>query len=241
MIKIAVCDDDKEFQSILRDIISGYFCARHFEYSIDDYSSGEELLSGMVDITQYNIIFLDINMEGIDGIRTAEKIRISCPYTFLVFVTAFINYTLDGYKVEAIRYILKDNRYLADNVYEALDVIISKMHRASKYIEYKFNVGKRKLYSDDIVYVESNLHKLIFHVKKDHENTYSIYKKLDDVEKDLLDDYMCRVHKSYLVNMRYAKRLERYSIQMYDNRVLPVAQKKYMDVKLCFSQVKGDI
>ena len=241
MIKIAVCDDDKEFRNILRDIISGYFYDRKFEYSIGDYSSGEELLSETVDVTQYQIIFLDINMDGMDGIRTAEKLRISCPNTFLVFVTAFINYTLDGYKVEAIRYVLKDNCHLKDNVHEALDVIISKMNRVTKYIEYKFNVGVRRVYPENIIYVESNLHKLIFHVNMDNENTYSIYKKLDDVESELSDNYICRIHKSYLVNMRYAKHLERYSIQMYNNIILPVAQKKYMAVKLCFSQVKGDI
>ena len=167
--------------------------------------------------------------------------RISCPDTFIVFVTAFINYTLDGYKVEAIRYVLKDNYHLKDNVNEALDVIISKMNKVTRYIEYEFNVGVRRLYPENIIYVESNLHKLIFHVNMDNENTYSIYKKLDDVESDLSDNYMCRIHKSYLVNIRYVKHLERYSIQMYNNIILPVAQKKYMAVKLRFSQVKGDI
>ena len=241
MIKIAICDDNNDFRCILQNIVSEYFCDRQFEYGIDDFSSGEELLSDEVDITQYNIIFLDINMDGMDGIRTAEKIRISCPDTFLVFVTAFINYTLDGYKVEAVRYVLKDNSHLEDNIQEALDVIISKMNRAAKYIEYEFNVGVRRLYPENIVYVESNLHKLIFHVNMGNENTYSIYKKLDDVESELSDDYMCRIHKSFLVNMRYAKHIERYSIRMYDNTILPVAQKKYMDVRACFSQVKGDI
>lgn len=241
MLKIAVCDDDIKFLNILGDIISNYLDDKKLEYIIDDYSSGKEFVSSTTDMTQYDIVFLDVNMEEMDGIQTAKRFRISCPNAFLVFVTAFINYTLEGYKVEAIRYVLKDNRYLQDNVCEALDVILSKMRRVSKYIEYEFNVGVRQLHPEEIIYVESSLHKLIFHVNKDNENTYSIYKKLDDVENDLSDEYMCRIHKSFLVNMRYAQHLERYSLQLYGDIRLPVAQKRFIETKICFSQVKGAI
>ena len=241
MLKIAVCDDDIEFLNILKTIISDYLDDKKLQYLIDEYFSGNEFVSDQTDMTQYDIVFLDVNMDGLNGIETAERLRISCPNTFLVFVTAFINYALAGYKVEAIRYVLKDNRHLEDNVHEALDVILSKMQRVSKYIEYEFNVGVRRLYPEDIIYVESNLHKLIFHVNMDNENTYSIYKKLDDVENDLSDNCMCRIHKSYLVNMRYAKHLERYSLELFGEIILPVAQKRFTEVKVSFSQIKGAI
>ncbi len=241
MLRIAVCDDEITFLDILYNIIENYLENKKLEYTIDIFLSGKEFISGKNDITKYDIVFLDVNMDEMDGIQTAEIFRISCPNTFLVFVTAFINYTLEGYKVEATRYILKDSCNLADNVYEALDVILSKMQQLSKYIEYEFNIGRRKLYPEDIIYIESSLHKLAFHVNKDCESIYNIYMKLDDVEKDLSDRCMCRIHKSFLVNMRYAIHIERYSLRLYEGIQLPVAQKRFTEAKICFSQVKGVI
>lgn len=190
MLKIAVCDDEIEFLDILCNILEDYLENKKLEHIIDIFLSGKEFISKKNDITKYDIVFLDVNMDEMDGIQTAKRFRISCPNTFLVFVTAFINYTLEGYKVDATRYVLKDSCHLEDNIFEALDVILSKMRQLSKYIEYEFNVGVRKLYPEDIIYIESSLHKLIFHVNKNGETIYSIYMKLDDVENALSDKYM---------------------------------------------------
>ena len=213
MLKIAVCDDEAVFLNKLCGIIAQYLEGRKVDYAIDVFASGKEFVSDSTDITKYN----------------------------LVFVTAFIDYTLEGYKVEAIRYVLKDDHYFKENIFEALEVILLKMQHLSKFIEYEFNVGVRRLYPEEIIYVESNLHKLTFHVKKDKETIYSIYMKLDDVETALSDECMCRIHKSYLVNMRYAVSLERYQLKLYEKIQLPIAQKRFIEAKNCFSQVKGAI
>ena len=78
-------------------------------------------------------------------------------------------------------------------------------------------------------------------LNKDGEFIYSIYMKLDDVEKALSDGCMCRIHKSFLVNMRYAIHIERYSIKLYEEIQLPVAQKRFTKAKNCFYQIKGAV
>lgn len=241
MLRIAICDNESVFLDILHNIISEYLEDRKLRHVIDIFLSGKEFVSEKTDMTKYDIVFLDVNMDEKNGIEVAKRFRILCPNTFLVFVTAFINYALEGYKIEVTRYVLKDICHLKDNIYEALDVILSKMKHLSKYIEYEFNVGVRKLYPEDIIYVESSLHKLTFHVNKDGEFIYSIYMKLDDVEKALSDKCMCRIHKSFLVNMRYAIHIERYSIKLYEEIQLPVAQKRFTKVKNCFYQIKGAV
>lgn len=241
MLKIAICDNEIIFLNILRNIISEYLEDKKLRYVIDIFLSGKEFVSEKTDMTKYDIVFLDVNMDEKNGIKVAKRFRISCPKSFLVFVTAFINYALEGYKIEVTRYVLKDRCHLKNNIYEALDVILSKMRHLSKYVEYEFNVGIRKLYPEDIIYVESTLHKLTFHVNKDGEFIYSIYMKLDDVEKALSDGCMCRIHKSFLVNMRYAIHIERYSIKLYEEIQLPVAQKRFTKAKNCFYQIKGAV
>ena len=241
MIRIAICDDNEDFRQYEYGLVNDIMYSINCVCETDFFQSGNELLTKGEQVAGYNIILLDINMPGIDGIKTAEKIREYTEEVFIVFVTSFISYALEGYKIEVTRYVLKDRCHLKNNIYEALDVILSKMRHLSKYIEYEFNVGIRKLYPEDIIYVESTLHKLTFHVNKDGEFIYSIYMKLDDVEKALSDGCMCRIHKSFLVNMRYAIHIERYSIKLYEEIQLPVAQKRFTKAKNCFYQIKGAV
>ena len=98
---------------------------------IDTFSSGKELLELGIELIQYDIIFLDINMDEIDGIVTAQKIREYSSEIFIVFVTAYINYSLEGYKVDAARYLLKNNTNFEESIYECMDSILHKMNFVS--------------------------------------------------------------------------------------------------------------
>lgn len=110
MIYIAVCDDDNYFLYYRRKkIIDKYMKTMKYSYKIDTFTSGLELVQMRDDITQYDIIFLGIGMKDMGRMSTVGYVRKYTKNTYIVFVTAFISYSLEGYKVNAIRYILKDN------------------------------------------------------------------------------------------------------------------------------------
>lgn len=109
MINIAICDDEELFIKKEKDIISKYVQAKGYEYQIDVYLSGKKFLESEKS-NQYDIVFLDISMGEIDGIETAKCIRSFNNKVYLVFVTAFIIYSTEGYKVDASRYILKNDK-----------------------------------------------------------------------------------------------------------------------------------
>ena len=109
MLSIAICDDEEYFRITEKQLILKYMAGKNCECMIDMYESGKELLALRSAISQYNIIFLDVNMEEIDGIETAKEIRKITKDVFIVFVTAFITYALEGYKVDAVRYLIKDH------------------------------------------------------------------------------------------------------------------------------------
>ena len=75
MFKIAICDDESLFTEELRELLSGYMMEKGLDFEIDTYSSGEALIELGIEVVRYNIVFLDINMEKVDGIKTAEMIR----------------------------------------------------------------------------------------------------------------------------------------------------------------------
>ena len=103
MFRIAICDDEKIFRADLKEILTRYMTDRGIMLEIDTFSSGKEFAELGIEMVKYKIVFLDINMDELDGIMTAKKIRENSKDMFIVFVTAFVNYTIEGYKVDAVR------------------------------------------------------------------------------------------------------------------------------------------
>lgn len=75
MFRIAICDDESIFAEKLKQLISDYMTEKGLIFEIDTYSSGEALVELGIEVAQYTVVFLDINMEKVDGIMTAERIR----------------------------------------------------------------------------------------------------------------------------------------------------------------------
>lgn len=107
MIKIAICDDEQCFYDSIHRYINGYMSHRREECEVNIFSSGEELLGKMEALREYTIIFMDINMQGMSGYDAALEIRKYNKDAFIVFVTAYLDYSTEGYKVGAIRYLIK--------------------------------------------------------------------------------------------------------------------------------------
>ena len=145
MLKIAICDDEKVFRDNINKYVAAYLNEKEIYYEIDTFSSGKEIIDLGIEIKQYNIIFLDINMDDVDGIVTAQKIREYSSEIYIVFVTAYINYSLEGYKVEAIRYLLKNNTNLEASISECMDAILHKMNLVVKKKKFKFNEGEKEI------------------------------------------------------------------------------------------------
>ena len=99
MFRIAICDDEKIFRDDLKEILIRYMTDRGIMLEIDTFSSGKEFVELGIEMVKYKIVFLDINMDELDGIMTAKKIRENSKDMFIVFVTAFVNYTIEGYLV----------------------------------------------------------------------------------------------------------------------------------------------
>ena len=100
-------------------------------------------------------------MKEIDGIKTAYELRKYSDNTYIVFVTGCIQYSLAGYKVNAIRYIIKDNDTIKSDIEEALDTIFEKLGKRSDEVIYDFVEEKsKKVMISNIVYIESSLHRI---------------------------------------------------------------------------------
>lgn len=235
MLQIAICDDEKFYRDKLKQLLDAYLKIHQLDYTISLFLSGKDFLKQKENMVKYDIIFMDINMDEIDGIETAKQIRAFQSETNIVLVTAFINYVLEGYKVNAIRYLMKDTLQTA--LPECMDAILKKLQ--PKQILFPFLEGEKKLYIDNILYVESRKHKSHFICLEEKTVCYQIYSKLDEIEKQLSDYGFLRIHKSYLVNGRHIQKISNYLVYLDVGDQLPVPRLKYQAVKEAYVAYKG--
>lgn len=235
MLQIAICDDEIYDRDRIQKYLTEYLIKHNLAYSITPFPSGKDFLNQRENVVKYDIVFMDINMEEMDGIETAARIRAFHSKTHIVFVTAFINYVLEGYKVNAVRYIMKDT--LDTAIAECMDAILKKMQL--QQVAFSFIEGDRSLYTDNILYVESRKHKAVFFYLESEIVNYHIYDKLDHLEQRLEGYGFLRIHKSFLVNMKHIQRISNYTAQLDMGEQLPVPRLRYQAVKEAFVAYKG--
>lgn len=180
-------------------------------------SVGEDFLAGEENLVKYDIVFLDISMKDIDGIETAMRIRSFHSGTCIVFVTAFLDYALDGYKADAVRYLMKDS--LGTEMEECMAAVLERMEL--RQVAFPFTGGVQELYTDNILYVESRKHKSVFFCLESERKEYQLYEKLDVIEEKLGQYAFLRIHKSYLVNMKHIRKISSYAVILDTGRASP--------------------
>lgn len=230
MLKIAVCDNEQSFGKHLEQLINSYISKRGEICIINRFLSGIEFLNQGSDIATYQIVFLDINMEQLDGIETARRLRLLCEDTYVVFVTAFINYALEGYKVNAFRYLIKTDNNFNENLYECIDAIFYNLKIIPYNLEIQFLEGNRMIPIGRLLYVESNLHKLTFYVLENGMTKYTLKDSLNHIHEELISHNFIRIHQSYLVNLSFVKSINKNMVILIEGTTLPISKSRYRHV-----------
>lgn len=224
--KIAVCDDEKFYRKYINQLIMDYFLSKDLMVHIDLFSDGSEFCSDKNNFYKYDIIFLDIVMNQMNGIDTAYTIRRFNAEMQIVFITVKIEYSLEGYKVNAMRFIIKDD--LEHSLQECLEALVQSKRERMVSMKFGFIGGERNVILEDILYIENQSHKLRFVGKA--EELY-LNKKLNEVEERLRPYHFARAHQSYLVNLDYVDKLASYKVYLFDGSVLPAAKGRYAELR----------
>lgn len=241
MFKIAICDDEKIFRENIKKYVEKYLNQKDILFEIDTFNSGKEFLNMGIEMVQYEIVFLDINMDEIDGIATAKKIREYSSEMQIIFATAYIDYSLEGYKVGAVRYLLKNSINFDKSIFECMDATLDRMNYVALKKSFKFNECERDVLLERILYIESRLHKLEFHIMEDRLTVYTLYGTLNELEKDMQEFKFLRIHQSFLVNLKHIKNIANYKLILSNNQELVVPKARYKDVKNAFIVYRGEV
>lgn len=234
MIKIVICEDERETQLLIEDYLDNILKNINIKYEIQKYSSGEELLEG--NLKDIDILLLDIQMGQINGMDAARKIREVNNKMEIIFITSLIDYVQEGYEVRAYRYLLKpiESEELKKHVSTCIkEIEVNKKN----YILIKNKSNTYKIHSNEIKYVEVQKKDMSIHtINKDLEVRYS----LEKIERDLNLDKFVRCHKSYLVNLSYVENIKLNTLVLESGEEVPVSRYRYKDVKEKFLKFLGD-
>ena len=222
MLNIAICDDDLNIVIKMKSLIESYEKAKCL---INTYISGEELLKIH---GKFDVIFLDIDMSGMDGIETAKEIRSYDKNVKIIYVTNFTDYTNLAFSVHAFGYLNKP--VIKEKIYKQLDEVIEygKNEKEDTLIEFITDDGIKRLLPKEIYFFEY----LNRTVKiKTTTKTYILKEKITVVAEFMSQYGFLMPHKSFTVNLFYVKSIKGYDIYMMDGSVIPLSQKKSVEFR----------
>lgn len=235
-MKIAVCDDEK----IIREDIAQKVGLIYPETALFLFENAAKLLASG---ERFDIIFLDIQMDGISGMDAAKALRGKGDNAVLIFVTALEGYVFQAFDVEAFRYLLKP--FQKAKFYEVLNAAVKKCEERErkvfpeeeKSISIKCGRVTSKVYLKDIIYAEVFNRKIILHTT---DGNLEFYGKMSELEKELGEDFF-RPHRAYLVQLRYVSRYNATSITLENGQKVIMAKQKYEEfVKRYFQYARKD-
>ena len=230
-MRIAICDDEKNIRELIGDKVAKQYPNAELVF----FSSGEELLLSDINI---DILFLDIQMSGRNGMEIAKELRKKDKNEILIFVTAVEEYVFQAFDVGAFHYIVKpiDDAKFTDVLHRAMDEWnLKSSNTKAKESEERYlmiNSGgvHTKVIFNDIVYAEVFNRKIVIHKLDD---TIEYYGKMSDLES-LAGDSFFRPHRAYLINFKYVEKYDATTIHLERGTALMAKQnypefvKKYM-------------
>lgn len=220
MFWIAVCDDEvmecDKIAKKIRDILT----TMEVPCTIRQFYSGRELLQSS---ETFDMIFLDIIMGGLDGMKTARIVREKSYDKPLVFMSASRDYVFDAYAVEAFWYLLKpiDEQKLKNVLQKA---VRKAEKRSQAFIIISRERQNKKLFLDDIFYFEIRGRMIDVHGAG---GVFSYYGQIGALEQELKENGFFRCHKSCLVNLKYVDVYNRQELVLDNGERIAIAKRRY--------------
>lgn len=217
MLTIAVVDDEQEHIEKFKELVGRFFAEfpRYgTEYRIIEFSSGEQFLENYA--PRYDVIFLDIDMAGINGMKTAKLIRKKDENTAIIFITRMARYAVEGYAVAALDFIVKPLDYASFSV--KMRRALSRIHK-NKSQQIQLNIDGEVHFIDtkDILYVEVLNHYVIWHTKA---GDYRVWGSLKDATDRIEDPGFCMCNRCYLVNLRHVTGLDKNTVRVGEEALI---------------------
>lgn len=217
-MKILICDDEQQYLDILSAHVAEYMHSRYIDASITATTSPKKVIQ---DDQSFDLAFLDIQMEGIDGISLAKVLRERNRKLALFFVTNYDEYQDDAMDLQAFRFFEKP--FNIQRLYSGLDKAMEYIDGAYVDIFLSGDGGQQRVVVDDILYLTRELRKVVLVT-----DTAALYtnEKYDQLCEKLPPLFFYSVHKSYFVNLHYVQKYSYSELILTNGDRIPIAPRR---------------
>lgn len=222
-MKIAICDDYQELGTALEQVLTEAPVAN---LECEVYLSGDSLLTDLLKGEQYHIYFMDIEMKGSSGIETANRIREMDKKAVIIFMTSHKEYVYDVFESLPFRFLIKplDREQVVKTLIDA----VNHINDSKRLFFFKQGREMNQAAYEDILYFEGHIRKVAVQTTS---GAAEFYQKISDVLKVLDENYFCRVHTSYIINMDHIRSINEIAVQMTDGKTIPISKAYRKEVK----------
>ena len=234
-MEFVICDDNQLFLNEFQQKIEEICAKRDWNYKCKLYQHVRTLLA--IDLSCVKVVFLDIDMPEINGLKAAKILHDKYPDLIIVFVTAYIEYAPSGYKVNAFRYLLKNK--IDNELEQIIDDIHEKLYLDADNINLKQKNQDIIVSIKNISYFEGTSHRMVIVHTTNSSESIECIGKLSDFEETLKDKGFLRIQKSFLVNMRHVKQISGYNAYMQDGEKIKTSEYNYSVICNTFLKWKG--
>ena len=222
MFRIAVCDDNVPITSEVEHLLTDISRKDNISLTTDIFFDGLSLYHSIESGLVYDLIYLDIEMEKLDGIHTAHLIRRHRLPSLLIYISAYDNYYRQLFEVEPFRFLSKP---IDSNLfYQYFKAAQIRLNKQKLFYTFSFNQITTKVTVSDIIFIESEKRNIVIHTL---QRQYRFIGKLNDVESFFTSDGLnfLRIHQSYIINPYYVSSICLSEVTMSNNRTLHISAR----------------
>lgn len=229
MLKIAICDDDKDFLFQIKSFISSWGNKPN-NLIMQTFEDGDTLIHAHTE-SPFDIIILDVVMPLLNGIETAREIREQDKSVKLAFLTSSPEFAVDSYTVKANNYLLKPIK--PEKLYCCLDEFQTELRQNTQNIIVKSNNAVQRVELNSIEYIESQNKHVIFTLS-DGRTIRGIEPLYTYENKLIFTDYFFKCHRSYIVNLHQIDTYTTKEIKMRSGYLIPISRKYHHEFETIY-------
>lgn len=219
MLTVSLCDDNAQERAYIKSLVLDWLERSGAMVSIREYPSAEALLFSYSD-NPPDILLLDIEMPGMNGVELAKRLRERAETVQIIFITGYSDFIAEGYDVSALHYLLKP--ISSDKLFEVLDRAYKVIceEKPPETVVFRAGMETLRFKLSDIEYIVALGHSTVLSADG---KTYDLSVPISEAEKALGEGFI-RCHRSYIVNLKYVSAVSGGTLTLDSGVKIPVAR-----------------
>lgn len=233
MINIYLCDDSELLRQRYKNQITRIADDNSIEHTIFTFSSGEQLLSQKPNVA--DIIYLDVVMDGINGIETAKQLRAQDCQAEIIFLTSSEEYIFESFDVNPLYYMIKGSANEQKNFEKIfLQAAEFSVAKRNNVFTCENQTSKKQIPLHQISHFQLNGKTITVHFSTD--NSFEFYDSMESLQEQLCEENFVLCHRLYMVNVKFIDEVGSRDVLLTTGERIPVGSAYAKELKLAFSK-----